>query len=464
MRDEEAPRVPASASQEHPGRAGDARAEPNASAEARATTPSADWTRRRMLAAIAGAAGATLSSVGASRAEDGTQVETSVETQAETEGRGPAADQAVPDDPTRVPGAPSSALGERSPFEALQRLSAFGAISGTPLQDLHGTITPSDLHFERHHAGIPAIDPARHALLIHGMLDRPLKFSLADLLRFPAVTRIAFLECSGNLHIRADERTTPQMLCGLTSQSEWTGVSLATLLREAGVKPKAKWMLAEGSDAAVLSRSIPLEKALGDAIVAYAQNGEALRPAQGYPIRLFLPGWEGNASVKWLRRLELSDRPFMTREETSKYTDPLRDGRARQFSFTMDARSVITHPSYPMQLERGWNEIRGLAWSGRGRVVRVEVTTDGGKRWQDARLAGPVLPTAHTRFTLPYEFRGRPAELASRATDETGYVQPTRRRLIDARGRGALPYHLNPIVSWIVEGDGRVLYKAEPWA
>ncbi len=393
-----------------------------------------DLTRRRVLAALAGAGGLALT--GASDA---------------------------PPDPTSVPGAPPSEHGRRSPFAPIARQAAFGVISGTPLQDLHGTITPSDLHFERHHAGIPTIDPAQHELLIHGMVERPLRFSMQDLLRFPSVSRIAFLECSGNLRVDAGEETTPQFLCGLTSQSEWTGVSLATLLREAGVKPGAKWLLAEGSDAAVMTRSIPIEKAMDDAIVAYAQNGEALRPAQGFPVRLFNPGWEGNTSVKWLRRIEVSDRPFMTREETSKYTEPIRGGKARQFSFTMDARSIITTPSWPAQLDKGWHELRGLAWSGRGRITRVDVSQDGGKRWEPARLVGSVLPKAHTRFALPFRFDGAPMELASRAIDETGYVQPTRKQLLDARGAGSGMYHLNPITSWLVERDGRVLYKAEPW-
>lgn len=402
-----------------------------------------DWTRRQMLSALAGTAGATFTGIACS----------------EEKPPGPS-----PADPTKIPGASPSSLGERSPFESLERIAAFDRISGTPLQDLHGSLTPADLHFERHHAGIPTIDPNRHELLIHGMVDRPLKLTLADLLRFPAVTRTCFLECSGNLRIDADEKTTPQFLCGLTSQSEWTGVALGTLLREVGLRKGASWLLAEGSDAAMLSRSIPIEKALDDAIIAYAQNGEAIRPAQGYPIRLLLPGWEGNTSVKWLRRIEVSDRPFMTREETSKYTEPIRGGQARQFSFTMDARSVITTPTYPAALERGWHEIRGLAWSGRGRIVQVEVSTDGGRNWQNAQLAGPVLPKAHTRFRLPWHWQGGMAELSSRATDETGYIQPTRRVLIDARGPGALPYHLNPILSWIVENDGRVIYKAEPWS
>lgn len=403
-----------------------------------------EWTRRRVLAALAAAAGSTLSPT--ARAEDAP------------------APAEPPVDPARRPGAPASALGPRSPFESPRRVAAYGVISGSPLQDLHGTLTPADLHFERHHAGVPAIDPAHHELLIHGFVERPRKLSLADLLRFPAVTRTCFLECSGNLRIDAGEQTTPQTLCGLTSQSEWTGVALSTLLGEVGLRPGARWLLAEGSDAALLSRSIPIEKALDDAIIAYAQNGEAIRPAQGYPFRLLLPGWEGNTNVKWLRRIEVSDRPFMTREETSKYTEPIRGGTVRAFSFVMDARSVITSPTFPVTLERGWQAIRGLAWSGRGRIVRVDVSVDGGRSWQAARLSGPVLPKAHTRFSLPWRWDGGTAELASRAVDETGYVQPTRRQLIDARGPGSLPYHLNPIVSWGVESDGRVLYKAEPWA
>jgi sulfane dehydrogenase subunit SoxC len=405
----------------------------------------ADWTRREMLAALAGTATVTLAGTA-----------TSEESRA-TDPEDPLAD------PTRIPGTGPSSRGERSPFESTERIPAFGVISGTPLHQLHGTLTPSDLHFERHHAGIPKIDPSKHELMIHGLVERPLKLSMADLLRFPAVSRIAFLECSGNLRIDAGEETTPQSLCGLTSQSEWTGVALSTLLREVGLRPNAKWMLAEGSDAAVLSRSIPIEKAMDDAIIAYAQNGEALRPGQGYPLRLFLPGWEGNANVKWIRRIEISDRPFMTREETSKYTEPIKGGHIRSFSFTMDARSVITTPTYPEQLEPGWQDIRGIAWSGRGRIVKVEVSVDGGRRWQNARLLGTVLSKAHTRFSLPWNWTGGVAELSSRATDETGYVQPTRRALIDARGAGSIPYHLNPIASWLVEADGRMLYKAEPW-
>lgn len=367
----------------------------------------------------------------------------------------------VPADPTKIPGAPASPLGARSAFEQPTRRAFGGAVSFTPLQDLHGTITPAALHFERHHAGIPTIDPERYELLIHGMVERPLKFSLAELKRFPTTTRICFVECSGNLSMWAKGKTTPQSLAGLTSQSEWTGVSLGTLFREVGVKPKASWFLAEGSDAAVMTRSIPVDKAFDDAMIAYAQNGEAIRPAQGYPARLLLPGWEGNTSVKWLRRIELSDGPFQTREETSKYSDSLKDGKIRQFSFVMDARSLITFPAYPVTLQPGWVEIRGLAWTGRGRITRVDVSTDGGATWLPAELQEPVLPKAHTRFRLLWKWDGRAATIMSRAHDETGYIQPTRSQLEAARGepKGPFEYHYNPITGWQVGTDGVVLLQ-----
>jgi len=367
----------------------------------------------------------------------------------------------VPTDPTKVPGAPASPLGARSAFEQPTRRAFGGAVSFTPLQDLHGTITPADLHFERHHAGIPTIDPERYELLIHGMVERPLKFSLAELKRFPATTRICFIECSGNLSMWAKGKTTPQSLAGLTSQSEWTGVSLATLFREVGIKPKASWFLAEGSDAAVMTRSIPVNKAFDDALIAYAQNGEAIRPAQGYPARLLLPGWEGNTSVKWLRRIELSDGPFQTREETSKYSDSLKDGKIRQFSFVMDARSLITFPAYPVSIEPGWIEIRGLAWTGRGHITGVDISTDAGQTWTPATLQEPVMSKAHTRFRHLWKWDGRATTFLSRARDETGYIQPTRAQLEAARGtpQGPFEYHYNPITGWQVGTDGVVLLQ-----
>ena len=369
---------------------------------------------------------------------------------------------AVPDDPTKVQGALPSKLGQRSPFEKPER-EAGRHFSLTPLEDLYGTITPSDLHYERHHGGVPAIDPEKYELLIHGMVERPMTFRLTELKRFPAVSRICFLECSGNLWATAPEESKPHEICGLTSQSEWTGVMLSTLFREVGVKPKATWFLAEGSDAAVMTRSIPVEKAWDDGMIAYAQNGEAVRPENGYPARLLLPGWEGNSSVKWIRRIELSDRPFMSREETSKYTDPLKGGKARQFSFVMDARSIITFPAYPNVVEPGWIEIRGFAWSGRGRIARAEVSTDGGRTWQAAALQEPVLPRAHTRFRHLWKWNGRETEILSRAVDETGYVQPTREEFIAARGPGSGPYHRNPITGWKIPRSGEVVYRVEEW-
>ena len=374
--------------------------------------------------------------------------------------------QQVPPDPTKVLGRFPNELGQRSPFEQPRRLAPRAAPSSaslTPLQDLNGILTPSDLHFERHHGGVPAIDPDKYKLLIHGMVERPMAFTLAALKRFPSASYLYFIECSGNggwVFNRDNMPTevTPQGVDGLLSTSEWTGVRLATLFREVGVKPDAAWFLAEGSDAAVMTRSIPIEKAWDDALIAYGQNGEAIRPEQGYPARLLLPGWEGNAQVKWIRRIEVSDQPFMTREETSHYTDPLADGTARQFSFVMDAKSLITFPAYPYVLpERGWWEIRGLAWSGRGTITRVDVSTNGGRTWQAAELQEPVLPKCTIRFRYLWEWDGAESMLMSRAVDETGYVQPTLEALIAARGAGTA-YHTNHIRAWKVQRDGHVTF------
>src|SRR5438874_6106913 len=369
----------------------------------------------------------------------------------------------APADPSKVRGKPSRALGQRAASEKPQRQARGGASSGTPHQDLYGTITPSDLHFERHHAGIAEVDPKTYALLIHGMVERPMMFTLADLKRFPATTRVCFLECSGNINRTAPPDTPPHQLAGLTSTSEWTGVMLSTLFKEVGARPQATWFLAEGQDAAMLTRSIPVEKAFDDAMIAYGQNGEPIRPEQGYPARLLNPGWEGNTNVKWLRRIELSDRPFMTREETSKYTDPLTNDTARIFSFVMDARSLITYPTYPVTVSRGWIEINGIAWTGYGKIQLVDVGTDAGKTWTAAKLQDPVLSKAHTRFRHLWNWDGNEAVILSRAMDETGYVQPTRAALLAARGPGAAGYHLNPITGWVVRADGSVIYKQEAW-
>jgi sulfane dehydrogenase subunit SoxC len=360
------------------------------------------------------------------------------------------------EDPARAPGRPPKPYGQRAAFErALRQAGATSSL--TPLGELHGVITPSALHFERHHNGVPVIEPARHRLLVHGLVERQMVFTVEDLKRFPSVSRLAFIECSGNSgrEWQGPGGHTAQETHGLLSTSEWTGVPLATVLREVGRKPEAAWMLAEGSDAAAMTRSIPLAAALDEALLCYAQNGEALRPEQGYPLRLLLPGWEGNTNVKWLRRLKLGAAPFMTREETSHYTDLMPDGTARQFTFVMEAKSVITSPSGGQKIAPGFIEVRGLAWSGRGRVAGVEVSLDGGTTWQHAALQEPVLPKCATMFRLPWRWDGKDTILQSRCTDETGYVQPQRKALLAVRGQHSY-YHYNAIQSWLVRADGTV--------
>ena len=375
----------------------------------------------------------------------------------------------VPADPTKTPGYPlaDESYGTRSQFETEVRrrfktATPLSSWTMTPLAQGVGIVTPSGLHFERSHAGTAVIDPARHRLYVHGMVDAPRKYTMQDLRRFPSMSRLMFLECSGNGLTEWAKPTMPtvQFTHGLTSTSEWTGVPLSTILNEAGVRPGARWLLAEGGDAAMMTRSIPLAKAMKDCFLAYGQNGEALRPEQGYPLRLIVPGYEGNINIKWLRRIEVSDAPFMTREETSKYTDLFPDGKAVQFSFVMEAKSVITKPSGAMTLDGpGFHEITGLAWSGRGAIRRVDVSTDAGRTWRRALLQAPVLPICHTRFRFPWTWDGREAVLQSRCVDETGYVQPTLGQLIAVRGlngpTGSV-YHLNAIQSWHVATDGKV--------
>lgn len=349
--------------------------------------------------------------------------------------------------------------GSRSQFETETRWGLPSRIASfTPMQNGYGTITPSGLHYERHHAGIPNIDPRRHSLVVHGMVDRPMKFSVEELKRLPSVSRTHFLECSGSFVAGP----TAQRTHGLVSTSEWTGVLLSTLLRQVGLQDGAAWVLAEGADGSVLSRSVPLDKCLQDAMVVYGQNGEAIRPEQGYPIRLFLPGWEGNASVKWLRRLEVSDKPFMTRWETSKYTDIITTtGKARQFTFVMETKSVITFPSGEMRLPApGFYEVNGLAWSGRGKIARVEVSTDGGRTWGLAALQDPVLSISQTRFRFPWVWDGSPARIMSRATDETGYTQHTFKEIAKERGTfdAGVIYHINHIAAWEIDRDGNVKF------
>jgi sulfane dehydrogenase subunit SoxC len=359
----------------------------------------------------------------------------------------------------------SPAYGEPSKFEkdVIRRIrepraTDTEAHSVTPLQNLHGIITPNGLVFERHHAGVPEIPPSEHRLMVHGLVDRPLIFSMDDLLRFPSVSRIHFLECSGNSSTewRKSGYNSVQRTHGLLSCCEWTGVPLSTILDEVGLRPEAKWILAEGADAAAMARSLPLEKALDDALVAYAQNGEMLRPEQGYPVRLFLPGFEGNMSVKWLRRLKVGDKPWHTREETSRYTNLLANGKAYQFAFEMDVKSVVTFPNSDRSFRgKGAYEISGLAWSGRGHIVRVDVSVDGGATWRRASLQEPVLTKCLTRFRLAFVWDGQPLEIQSRAIDSKGWTQPTRPKLIAARGTNPR-YHYNAIQGWKIAADGGV--------
>jgi sulfane dehydrogenase subunit SoxC len=368
--------------------------------------------------------------------------------------------------PSRL-GAPVDDYGERSAHETATRLrpstpTPEEASSLTPLADSHGILTPSSLHFERHHAGVPEIDPEKHELLIHGLVERPLVFTMSELKRLPSVSRIHFVECSGNSRSEwsANKASTVQVSHGMASCSEWTGVPLRTVLEEAGLKPEAKWVMCEGGDACQMARSLPIEKALDDCLLAYGQNGEAIRPEQGYPLRLLVPGWEGNISVKWLRRLKAVAEPVMARDETSKYTDLLEDGTARQFTFEMEAKSVITFPSGGQSLSGpGFYEVRGLAWSGRGRIEKVEVSADGGATWQEAEVQEPRLPKAFTRFRVPWRWEGGEVALVSRATDETGYVQPTVEELIAVRGK-LTDYHNNGQKLWKVGPDGKVTENA----
>jgi sulfane dehydrogenase subunit SoxC len=339
------------------------------------------------------------------------------------------------------------------PKNAAQYLSA---ASRTPLQDLDGIITPNGLFYERHHGGIPNIDPAQHRLVLHGLVEKPLIFTMEDIRRFPSQSRIHFLECSGNPVYTKPYGKTASDLVGLLSCAEWTGVSLKLVLQEAGVKPEAKWVVAEGADAAAMTRSIPIEKCLDDAMLVYSQNGERLRPQQGYPLRILLPGFEGNMNVKWLRRLKVSAEPVYSREETSKYTDLMADGVAREFTFYMEAKSIITRPSGGQRLSApGFHEITGIAWSGHGKIKRVDISVDGGKTWQEAQLQEPILTRALTRFRFPWHWDGKPVVIQSRATDETGYVQPSLAELVSVRGENSF-YHNNAIWPWQIASNGEI--------
>ena len=366
-------------------------------------------------------------------------------------------------------GAPLGPYGERSPFEKAVRWHRDSKTPETgscftPLQASVGTITPSSLHYERHHAGIPTIDPSQHRLVIHGLVDRPLSLTMAELQQLPSITRTLVLECGGNSAGEWAARTGPdvQRSYGLVSCSEWTGVPLATLLAEVGVKPTASWVIAEGADACRMERSVPLSKALDNSLLAYGQNGEMIRPSQGYPLRLINPGWEGNTNVKWLHSLKLTNQPYMARDETSKYSDLMPDGKARIFTYRMEAKSVITFPSGGQQLPgRGFYEVSGLAWSGGGAIRKVEVSTDAGKHWKEAEIRGTAHRMAHTRFSYQWNWDGKETELQSRCFDELGQVQPSRAEVakfwkvpFDPSYR--VPGLDNSIQPWRIASDGSV--------
>jgi sulfane dehydrogenase subunit SoxC len=333
------------------------------------------------------------------------------------------------------------------------------SVSFTPLQNLFGIITPSSLHFERHHGGMPEVDPHQHRLMIHGLVANPRIFTVDDVMRFPSVSRIHFIECGANTGMEWSNVAVPtvQYTHGMIACSEWTGVLLSTLLDECGYdRQRARFVLAEGADAASLTRSVPIEMALDDTMVVYAQNGEMLRPEQGYPLRLLVPGVQGVSSVKWLRRIKVGDAPWNTREESLHYVDLMPDGGHRQYTWIQEAKSVITSPSGgQVILDRGYHEITGLAWTGRGRVRRVDVSIDGGRNWKNAVLQEPVLPKALTRFRLDWNWDGGAALLQSRVIDETGYVQPTYRQLREVRGTRSI-YHNNAIQTWRVANSGEV--------
>jgi len=377
------------------------------------------------------------------------------------------------------------AYGERSHFEKSSRMGSLGLwppSAGptrdygfrTPLQNSVGIITPASLHFVLSHGyDPPDIDPRQHRLMIHGMVDRPLIFSLDDLERLPSVSRFHFVECHGNSAtsapnraIRMAETATVQDTHGLTSCSEWTGVLLSVLLRDAGVQKGATWLLAEGTDEVKHTKSIPLDKAMDDVLVAYGQNGEALRPEQGYPLRLVVPGWQGIGNVKWLRRIKVVDQPYMTMMETTRYPSPRLDGKSRWFESEMGPKSVITRPSGGQRLAgAGFHEITGLAWSGGGFIRRVEVSTDGGRTWKDAQLQEPIARKAHTRFRMDWNWDGTEAVLQSRCTDERREVQPSVNELAKIWGVNMDYFQLagtvdmgnfNAIHSWKVNRDGSV--------
>lgn len=330
--------------------------------------------------------------------------------------------------------------------------------SMTPIQSTPGIVTPNGLFYERHHNGVPDINPDDHKLVVHGMVAKPLVLNMSDIVKYPSVSKFYFMECSGNglTDWLTPKSKTVQQTHGLLSCAQWTGVPVSWILDEAGIDPKATWLIAEGADASGHYRSLPIDKMLDDALLVYAMNGEMLRPENGYPLRLFVPGWEGNVSIKWLRRIKAGTEPWHARGETARYTDPMPDGKWRKFSFVMEAKSVITNPSGSMKIQPGFNQIQGFAWSGNGKITGVDVSVDGGKNWQIAQLEDPVIDKCLTRFAFNWEWQGGPAQIVSRCVDSTGYVQPTVDDIKKSRAITGFVQHHNGLFPWNVSASGEV--------
>ena len=349
----------------------------------------------------------------------------------------------------------------RRNMKLLQSGNWQASIAMCPIHESMGILTPNGLFFSRAHGGVAHIDPNKHRLMIHGLVEKPVVLTMDELKRYPSVSRIHFIECpaNGGPEWRGPQFNSLQFAKGMMSCAEWTGVYLKTILKDLGLKPNAKWMLAEGGDSSHMGRTIPIDKVLDDAMIVWGQNGEALRPEQGYPIRLLVPGWEGNLCVKWLARLEFSDKPWYAKEETAKYTALKPSGKAIQHFYALEVNSVITSPCP----EKPWTdlkkgqlvEIEGLAWSGMGTIKGVDITFDGGKNWVKAELKGLVLPKAWTRFSYIYKYEGKPLLLGSRAYDDAGHIQPTVKQERAVMGVESV-YHRNAIHTWEVTAKGEV--------
>jgi sulfane dehydrogenase subunit SoxC len=376
----------------------------------------------------------------------------------------------VPDHPAMIKGDKNQIpYGDRSKFVTSVRIAHGGRPSpdnfglyfhiAAPLQDSVGVITPSSLHFVGTTRGayIPEIDPLEHQFLIHGMVDRPLTFTVEDLKRLPSVTRLHFIECAGNRASRAAK--TVQESHGMTSCAEWTGVPLSLLLKECGLKAGAKWFVAEGSEEVKGASSMPIAKAMDDCFVAYAMNGEPLRPQQGFPMRLMVPGFEGIFHTKYLRRIKVVDRYYMNYNDFGHMDQ---DPKIAALEYQIGPKSVITAPSAGQRLPgKGFYEISGLAWSGGGAIKLVEVSTNGGKTWSKAEFKGTPQRMAHTRFGFMWNWDGSETEIMSRCTDEIGQAQPTRAQLAKYWNKPydatfSVPGLDNSVQPWRIASDGSV--------